>query len=61
MARHKLSDIFSRKKTSVAALPQSSSHAMSVGGSASAPVTPIVGSRGGVPMPRSAGGGGFNR
>ena len=61
VARHKLSDIFSRKKTPVASRPPSSVEAMAFGGSASAPVTPMVVSRGGVPLPRSAGGGGVNR
>jgi hypothetical protein len=57
VARHKLSDLFSRKKP-VAALPPSTMHAISFGGSASAPVTPIVGTRGNELMSRSAGVGG---
>jgi hypothetical protein len=60
VARHKLSDLFSRKKPA-ATFPTSANHGDSFGGSASAPVTPIVGTRGDVLMSRSAGGGGVKR
>ncbi len=61
VARHKLSDLFSRKKHT-AALP-SSKQTPSFGGSASAPVTPMVGNRVEMHIPRSAGdkGGGAAR
>jgi hypothetical protein len=61
VARHKLSDLFSRKKHTAAL--SSSKQTSSFGGSASAPVTPMVSDRGDVHFPRSAGdkGGGAAR
>ena len=60
VARHKLSDLFSRKKP-IAAVQPSAVHAASLGGSASAPVTPITGTRGDALVSRSAGGAVFKR